>query len=100
MRKTMISILLCISASFIYPSCEKAVTDYMQSFYNESMGLKDVGIDSIRAFSSKVNDYVTINPSEKQNPLYPKIQSNIKSAAISITIEIDPIWDGMIDYPF
>lgn len=74
--------------------------DRMESFYNESMGLADVGIDSIRAFSSKVNGYVAVNPSERQNPLYPKIQSNIRSAALSITIEIDTIWDSTIDYRF
>ena len=100
MRKTMISVLLCLSASFIYPSCEKSSMDKMQLLYSESMGLKDVDIDSIRSFSSKVNDYVTVNPSERQNPLYPKIQNNIKSAALSITIEIDTIWDNTIDYRF
>lgn len=100
MRKTMISIMLCLSASFIYPSCQKATVDYMGAFYQESMELKSVGIDSVRSFSTKVKDYVMVNPKEKENPLYPKIQSNIKAAALRISIDIDTIWDEPIEYYF
>lgn len=100
MRKTMISVMAFLVSCIILPSCEKAAMDYMESFYQESMGLNNVGLDSVRSFSAKVKDYVTVNPGEKQNPLYPKIQSNIKTAALSISIEIDTIWDGTIDYRF
>ena len=100
MKKTMISIMLCLSASFIYPSCEKAAADYMESFYRESMGLNNVSIDSVRSFSIKVKDYVTVNPKEKENPLYQRIQSNIKAAALRISIDIDTIWDEPIEYFF
>lgn len=96
----MISIMLCLSASFIYPSCEKAAADYMESFYRESMGLNNVSIDSVRSFSTKVKDYVTVNPKAKQNPLYQRIQSNIKAAALRISIDIDTIWDEPIEYYF
>ena len=100
MRKTMISIMLCLSASFIHLSCEKAAVDYMGAFYQESMGLNNVSIDSVRSFSIKVKDYVTVNPKEKENPLYPRIQSNIKAAALRISIDIDTIWDEPIEYFF
>lgn len=94
MRKTMISMMFCLLASIILPSCEKAVTDYMQSFYMESMGLRDVSGDSIKAFSSKVSNYVATYPEEKDNHLYPKIINNINAATVNITIDIDDEWDG------
>ena len=36
----------------------------MESYYTESMGLKSVTIDSVRAFNSNVDNYVTMYPSE------------------------------------
>lgn len=72
----------------------------MESYYTESMGLKSVTIDSVRAFNSKVDNYVTMYPSEKEHPLYPKIKTNIKNAAFSITITCDTTWDGIIDIKF
>ena len=70
----------------------------MESFYNESMGLSEFGIDSVRAFSNKVNDYVTAYPKEKQNPLYNKIQRQIKYVTISFTLTIDTVWGDTIYY--
>ncbi len=88
------------TASFILPSCEKDVIDLMESYYTESMGLDNVTLDSVKSFSSKVNNYVTVYPSEKEHPLYPKIQNNIKSASMRITLTCDTTWDGTITIRF
>ncbi len=73
---------------------EKVVSNIMEAYYTESMGLQSVTIDSVKTFSSKVKNYVAENPEEKGNPLYPKIQDNISSAMIRITLECDMTWDG------
>lgn len=93
MRKTMISMMFCLLASFILPSCEKEVINYMQQFYNESLGLKEVGSDSIKAFGAKISNYVATYPEEKANPLYPRILENIEAASVHITIDIDDEWN-------
>lgn len=74
--------------------CEKDVIDQMEAYYTESMGLQSVTIDSVKTFSNKVNNYVTQFPEEKEHLLYPKIQANIKSASLRITITADPTWAG------
>lgn len=58
MKQSFVALLLLLSASFILPSCEKAVIDeypQMESFYVESKGLNFVTIDSARSFSGKVD---------------------------------------------
>ncbi len=80
--------------------CEKDVVDYMEAYYDESMGLQSVSIDSVKAFSNKVSTYVSEYPEEKQHPLYPKIQNNIKAAVIRITLEVDTTWDDTIHIGF
>ena len=96
----MISILLCLCASFIYPNCEKSSLDMMELFYNESICLGGVSSDSIKAFSNKVSDYVTAYPKEKNNPFYSKIQNNINTISISFTLTIDTVWGDTIYYDF
>lgn len=86
--------VLILMACFCTMACEKEVIDYMENYYTESMGLQSVGLNSIKSFSAKVNNYVTEYPEEKEHPLYPKIQSNIKSAMLKISIECDTTWDG------
>ncbi len=80
--------------------CEKDVVDYMETYYAESMGLQSVSIDSVKSFSNKVSTYVCEYPEEKQHPLYPKIQNNIKAAVIRITLEVDTTWDDTIHIVF
>ena len=96
----MKKLVLVLMACFCIMACEKEVIDYMENYYTESMGLQSVGLDSVKSFSAKVNNYVTEYPEEKEHPLYPKIQSNIKSAMLKITIECDTTWDGTIDISF
>lgn len=95
MKKTSIAMFLCLMASFILPSCEKAVMEehpQMESFYVESKGLNSVTIDSVRSFSGKVDGFVTVNPLAKQHDKYPLIQANIKAASLRMTIDIDTTW--------
>jgi hypothetical protein len=78
--------------------CEKQVIGEgypeMEAFYNESCTLPAVTIDSVKTFSTKVGNYVTKYPKSKSHSLYPKIQENIKSASLRITIVCDTTWDG------
>ena len=97
MKKTSIAMFLCLLASFILPSCEKAVIDeypQMESFYVESKGLNFVTIDSVRTFSSKVDGFVTTYPIAKEHEKYPLIQANIKSASLRIAITVNDEWAG------
>ncbi len=93
--KKLIIILFATALPLFY-GCEKDVVDYMADYYQESLGLKNVSIDSVQTFSNKVENYVSINPEEKANPLYPKIVNNIKSAMVTITITIDGEWGDSI----
>ncbi len=75
-------------------ACEKEIVSKLEAYYTESMCLQSVTIDSVKTFSNKVENYVAENPEEKGNPLYPKIQDNISSAMIRITLECDTTWNG------
>jgi len=97
MKKSTITLMLLLSASFILPSCEKAVFDYspqMEAYYVESKGLSSVTIDSVRTFSSKVDGFVTTYPIAKEHEKYPLIQANIKSASLRIAITVNDEWAG------
>jgi hypothetical protein len=97
MKKTSIAMFLCLLASFILPSCEKAVIDeypQMEAYYVESKGLSSVTIDSVRTFSSKVDGFVTTYPIAKEHEKYPLIQANIKSASLRIAITVNDEWAG------
>lgn len=97
MKQSFVALLLLLSASFILPSCEKAVIDeypQMESFYVESKGLNFVTIDSVRTFSSKVDGFVAVNPLAKEHEECPLIQANIKSASLRLTITVDTTWAG------
>jgi len=97
MKQSFAALLLLLSASFILPSCEKAVIDeypQMESFYVESKGLNSVTIDSVKTFSSKIDGFVAVNPLAKEHEKYPLIQANIKSASLRLTITVDTTWAG------
>ena len=44
----------------------------MEGFYVESCGLPTVTIDSVKSFSTKVNDYTSEYPESKEHSLYPE----------------------------
>ena len=94
----MKKLVLLFAASLMVIGCEKDVIGEgypeMEGFYIESCGLPAVTIDSVKLFSTKVNDYTTEYPESKEHSLYPKIQANIKSASLRITITCDTTWAG------
>ena len=88
---------MCLTASFILPSCENEVFDYnsqMNENYAESKGLMAVSLDSVTLFENKVNYFVTTYPIAKEHEKYPLILSNIIEASFRITIVIDTAWAG------
>ena len=94
----MKKLLFLFACSLTIMACEKELNGEgypeMEGFYYESCGLPAVTIDSVKLFSTKVNDYTTEYPESKEHSLYPKIQANIKSASLRITITCDTTWDG------
>ena len=94
----MKKLLLLFTACLMVTGCEKDVIGEgypeKEGFYTESCGLPEVTIDSVKLFSTKVNDYTTEYPESKEHSLYPKIQANIKSASLRITITADTTWAG------
>ena len=94
----MKKLVLLFAACLMVMGCEKEVLSEgypeMEGFYVESCGLPTVTIDSVKSFSIKVNDYTTEYPESKEHSLYPKIQANIKSASLRITITCDTTWAG------
>ena len=94
----MKKLVLLFAACLMVIGCEKEVIGEgypeMEGFYVESCGLPTVTIDSVKSFTIKVNDYTTEYPESKEHSLYPKIQANIKSASLRITIICDTTWAG------
>ena len=94
----MKKLVLLFVACLMVMGCEKDVIGEgfpeMEGFYVESCGLPTVTIDSVKSFTVKVNDYTTEYPESKEHRLYPKIQENIKSASLRITITCDTTWAG------
>ena len=94
MKKLLFLFAVCLMVI----GCEKEMIGEgypeMEGFYVESCGLPVVTIDSVKSFSVKFSNYVTKYPQSKSHSLYPKIQENIKSASLRITIECDTTWDG------
>lgn len=94
----MKKLLLLFAACLMVIGCEKEVNGEgypeMEGFYVESCGLPVVTIDSVKLFSAKVDNYTDVYPQSKEHSLYPKIQANIKSASLRITITADTTWAG------
>lgn len=66
----------------------------MQAYYVESCHLGVAATDSVQRFMQKVDTFVTHHTDAKQDPLYPRIQENIRSASFRLSITIDEEWDG------
>ena len=94
----MKKLLLLFAACLMVTGCEKDVIGEgypeMEGFYTESCGLPEVTIDSVKLFSVKVDSYTDMYPESKEHSLYPKIQANIKSASLRITLTADTTWAG------
>lgn len=94
MKKLLLLFIVCLMVI----GCEKDVIGEgypeMEGFYTESCGLPGVTIDSVKLFSVKVDNYTDVYPESKEHSLYPKIQANIKSASLRITLTADTTWAG------
>ena len=92
MKKKLFLFAIC----FMAVGCEKEVIGegYPEMEGVESCGLPAVTIDSVKLFSTKVNNYTTEYPESMEHSLYPKIQANIKSASLRFTITCDMTWAG------
>ena len=77
-------------------SCEKEVTRYpeIQAYHVESLNLYAASADSVGNFSQKVQGFVVRHPDDKEDPLYPEIQQNIKQNLLRLNIIINDEWGG------
>ena len=73
---------LCLCAfSLLFISCEHLEDpshSILEDYFYESQGLKQASNDSIRCFSEKVKTFANCTPSAKNDPLYTRIQENIR----------------------
>ena len=65
----------------------------MQAYYAESCNLGVAATDSVQRFSQKVDTFVTQHTDAKDDPLYPRIVDNIKSAWIRLNMNLGDDWD-------
>ena len=74
----------------------------MELLYNESQGLPEVSIDSIKSFTAKFGSYVGSYPESRQDELYEPTVDNIRYAAslhgyqlveLKIGITLNTDWD-------
>ena len=72
----------------------------MQAYYVESCHLNVAATDSVQRFMQKVDTFVTHHSDAKQDPLYPRIQENIRSASFRLNINVDDEWDGEYNMTF
>ena len=91
-----------IALPLAFGSCGKTRMYFpeLEEYYEESMELKSVSTDSIARFSAKVENFVVLYPEAKDDPLYPAIQKNIKSANAGFKITINPDWGEDINFNF
>ena len=89
---------LCLCTfSLLFISCvhlEDPSHSILEDYFYESQGLKQVSNDSIRCFSEKVKTFANCTTSAKNDPLYTRIQENIRLATLRITIKIEDEWAG------
>jgi hypothetical protein len=92
----LISFFVLIIVSFLCLACSKetSISQYpeMQAYYVESCHLSVAATDSVPRFMQKVDTFVTRHSDAKQDPLYPRIQENIRSASFRLNINVDDEW--------
>lgn len=84
-------------STLIFASCESyeyPQNEVLKGYFEESKGLSQASTDSISRFSAKVNEFTTRIPEAKNDPLYTRIQENIRLATLRITIKIEDEWEG------
>lgn len=104
LRHSLISFNFVMIVSFLCLACSKetSVTQYpeMQAYYAESCHLGVAASDSVQRFSLKVETFVTRHTDAKQDPLYPRIQENIRAASFCLTFMIDDEWESEYEDTF
>ncbi len=96
LRHSLIPLSLSFIVSFLCLACSKetSVSQYpeMQAYYVESCHLGMAASDSVQRFSQKVETFVTRHSDAKQDPLYLRIQENIRTASFRLNINVDDEW--------
>ena len=72
----------------------------MEEFYVESRTLPEVSLDSVNRFSGKVDGFVEVHPDAVDDPLYPRIQENIRSASVRVGFTATTDWQDYVDVQF
>ena len=97
-RMSRAFLCLCLFTFLLtFTSCEHLEDpshSILEDYFYESQGLKQASNDSIRCFSEKVKTFANCTPSAKNDPLYTRIQENIRLATLRITIKIEDEWAG------
>ena len=99
-RQGFIMALFALPLAFVSCGQTQIYFPDLEEFYEESMELKSVSTDSVARFSAKVENFVVLYPEAKDDPLYPAIQKNIKSANAGFKITINPDWGEDINFNF
>ena len=106
LRNSLIPLSLSFIVSFLCLACSKETSvsqpqyPEMQAYYVESCHLSVAATDSVQRFMQKVDTFVTHHTDAKQDPLYPRIQENIRSASFRLNINVDDEWDGEYNMTF
>ena len=96
MSRAFLCLCLIIPTLF-FASCESyedPQNEVLKGYFEESKGLFQASTDSISRFSAKVKEFTTRIPEAKNDPLYTRIQENIRMATLRITIKIEDEWAG------
>ena len=96
MSRAFLCLCLIIPTLF-FASCESyedPQNEVLKGYFEESKGLFQASTDSISRFSEKVKTFANCTPSAKNDPLYTRIQENIRMATLRITIKIEDEWAG------
>ena len=106
LRHSLIPLSLSFIVSFLCLACSKETSvsqpqyPEIQAYYVESCHLSVAATDSVQRFMQKVDTFVTHHTDAKQDPLYPRIQENIRSASFRLNINVDDEWDGEYNMTF
>ena len=97
--------IFAVAIAIVISNCNRddVTISGMESFYNESKGLPDCQMDSIKSFAAKFCSYVKANSEARQHELYRPTVNNIGIAALhygynfvetNTGFTINTEWDG------
>lgn len=91
----MMTVVLVIG----FASCEKDSSvslSQMELYYNESKGLPETSIDSVKSFASKFGGYINSNPESSTSEFYDPTVENIRYAAAVFGYEYKIVETGFL----